>query len=42
MDGWDGTIAGKEQPTGVYVWVIEGVAFDNRVISKKGTVTLIR
>jgi len=42
MDGWDGTIAGKEQPTGVYVWVIEGVAFDNRVITKKGTVTLIR
>ncbi len=41
-DGWDGTIAGKEQPAGVYVWVIEGIALDNRVISKKGTVTLIR
>lgn len=42
MDGWDGTIAGREQPAGVYVWVIEGIAFDNRVITKKGTVTLIR
>lgn len=41
-EGWDGTIAGKEQPSGVYVWAIEGIAFDNRVITNKGTVTLIR
>lgn len=40
--GWDGTIAGKEQPAGVYVWMIEGITADNRVITKKGTVTLIR
>ena len=41
-DGWDGTIAGKEQPAEVYVWLIEAVTRDNRVITKKGTVLLIR
>ena len=41
-DGWDGKIAGKEQPTGAYVWMIEGVTKDNKLITKKGTVTLIR
>lgn len=41
-EGWDGLIMGKEQPTGVYVWMIEGVALDNRKIAKKGSVTLIR
>jgi gliding motility-associated-like protein len=41
-DGWDGTIAGKEQPSGVYVWAIEAIDYNNRVISKKGTITLIR
>jgi gliding motility-associated-like protein len=40
--GWDGTMAGKEQATGVYVWTIEGITKDNRLITKKGTVTLIR
>ena len=41
-DGWDGKIAGKEQAAGVYVWNIEGRTKDNRIILKKGTVTLIR
>jgi gliding motility-associated-like protein len=41
-EGWDGNLGGKEQPAGVYVWMIEAVTKDNRVISKKGTVTLIR
>ncbi len=41
-DGWDGKISGREQPAGVYVWMIEGVSKDNKVITKKGTVTLIR
>ena len=41
-DGWDGKIAGREQPAGVYVWMIEGLSKDNKVITKKGTVTLIR
>lgn len=41
--GWDGSLGGKMQPPGVYVWVIE---YDNpltkRVEMKKGTVVLIR
>jgi gliding motility-associated-like protein len=41
-DGWDGKYAGKEQPTAVYVWMVEGITKDNRVIKKKGTVVLIR
>jgi gliding motility-associated-like protein len=41
-EGWDGKFGGREQPAGVYVWMIEGVTKDNRVITKKGTVLLIR
>lgn len=41
-EGWDGTIAGTRQPTGAYVWMIEALTNDNRVITRKGTVTLIR
>lgn len=41
-DGWDGRFGGVEQGNGVYVWMIEGLTRDNRVITKKGTVTLIR
>lgn len=41
--GWDGSVEGKMQPAGVYVWVIE---YDNpltkRVEMKKGTVMLVR
>jgi hypothetical protein len=40
--GWDGKIAGREQPTGTYVWMVEGITKDDRKITKKGTVTLIR
>ncbi len=41
-DGWDGKSGGIEQPGGVYVWTVEGLTKDNKVINKKGTVTLIR
>ncbi len=41
-DGWDGKVAGKDQPNGVYVWMAEGITRDGKVITKKGTVTLIR
>lgn len=41
-DGWDGTLNGIPQPSGVYVWMIQAVTDDNRVINKKGTVTIIR
>ena len=41
-DGWDGKLGGADQQSGVYVWMIEGVTKDDRVITKKGTVALIR
>ncbi len=41
-DGWDGKFGGVEQASGVYVWVVEGFTLDDRLISHKGTVTLIR
>jgi gliding motility-associated-like protein len=41
-DGWDGKFAGREQASGVYVWTVEGITKDNRVITKRGTVMLIR
>ncbi len=41
-EGWDGRINGTDQRTSTYVWMVQGVARDGRVITKKGTVTLIR
>jgi gliding motility-associated-like protein len=41
-EGWDGKFQGKEQQTGVYVWMLQGVTKDDKIISKKGTVMLIR
>jgi gliding motility-associated-like protein len=40
--GWDGRIGGVNQPTGTFVWMVQGEARDGKVITKKGTVTLIR
>lgn len=40
--GWDGRWGGVEQPAGTYVWMIEGLTKENRVITKKGTVVMIR
>lgn len=43
MRGWDGTIAGQQQPADTYVWVVE---YNNPIVKrtmlKKGTVELIR
>ncbi|HEX5654433.1 MAG TPA: gliding motility-associated C-terminal domain-containing protein, partial [Chitinophagaceae bacterium] len=41
-DGWDGKFGGQDQPNGVYVWTVEGLTQDNKVINRRGTVTLIR
>ena len=41
-EGWNGRIGGVVQPTGTFVWMVQGVARDGKVITKKGTVTLIR
>jgi gliding motility-associated-like protein len=41
-NGWDGKMGGREQPGGVYIWMIEGLTKDDRPIIKKGSVMLIR
>ncbi|MFI5132895.1 MAG: gliding motility-associated C-terminal domain-containing protein, partial [Chitinophagales bacterium] len=41
-EGWDGTYAGRDQASGVYVWMVQGITEDDKVITKKGTVALIR
>jgi gliding motility-associated-like protein len=40
--GWNGTIAGKPQASGTFVWVVQGRDFTGKVITKKGTMVLIR
>jgi gliding motility-associated-like protein len=40
--GWDGTIKGVEQPTGVYVWMIRAIDFVGKEYELKGTTTIIR
>ena len=40
--GWDGTVNGNPQPSGTYVWTIKGRDYLGNIISKKGTVVLIR
>jgi gliding motility-associated-like protein len=42
QQGWDGRFGGQDQPGGVYTWMVEGITHDDRKITKKGTVTLIR
>jgi PKD repeat protein len=40
--GWDGTIAGKPQDSGSFVWVVQGTDFTGKRVFKKGTMVLIR
>jgi gliding motility-associated-like protein len=40
--GWDGTFKGKPQDTDVFVWIVEGLDYQGKVIFQKGSVTLIR
>ena len=40
--GWDGTFQGKEQPTGTYVFMAQATDYLGKMISKKGTLVLIR
>jgi gliding motility-associated-like protein len=40
--GWDGKLKGVEQPAGIYVWMVQGKDYNGRVITKKGTVMLVR
>ncbi|MBC7946436.1 MAG: choice-of-anchor L domain-containing protein [Chitinophagaceae bacterium] len=40
--GWNGRVAGGEQPAGVYIWIAEGVDYTGKVITRKGMTTLIK
>jgi gliding motility-associated-like protein len=40
--GWDGTIAGKEQVPGTYIYMAQAVNYKGEKVFKKGTVLLIR
>ncbi len=41
-NGWDGTINGKPQPMGVYVYMVEASQPNGRIFKKQGNVTLLR
>lgn len=41
-EGWDGTINGKPQPTGTYVWMVKGKDFAGQLHEKKGMFMLVR
>ncbi len=40
--GWDGTIKGKAQSTGTYVWYVTALLSDGRTVNMSGTSILIR
>ncbi|MFY8090195.1 MAG: PKD domain-containing protein [Chitinophagaceae bacterium] len=40
--GWNGVFNGTKQPSGTYVYQVQGVDFLGNVITKKGTIVLIR
>ena len=40
--GWDGTINGVKQPTATFVWMVEGVTKEDKIIKKRGSFVLIR
>ncbi len=40
--GWDGTYKGEKLNPGVFVYFLVAKTFDNRIIEKKGNVTLIK
>ncbi len=40
--GWDGRYKGAPQDSQVFVWIVDGVDYQDKEIFQKGTVTLIR
>lgn len=40
--GWDGTLRGREQPAGVYTWMVVAMTRDREEVVRKGNVTLLR
>lgn len=41
-NGWDGTLNGTPQPSGAYVYAVQGIDYKRNIILRKGTVVLIR
>ena len=41
-NGWNGLFRGEPQPAGVYVYTVKAVLYNGTVITKKGTLLLIR
>ncbi len=40
--GWDGTVGGIIQPSGVYVWTMLALGYDKQMHNQSGTLVLIR
>jgi gliding motility-associated-like protein len=40
--GWDGNYKGKPQPVGVYIYVLRVENNNGEVVTKKGSINLIR
>lgn len=41
-EGWDGKFKGTDQGPGVYVWILVFVDSNDKIVTEKGTLTLIR
>ena len=42
LKGWDGRYKGQIQPPGAYIWFLNGMDKNGKIIQKKGTVILIK
>jgi PKD repeat protein len=40
--GWDGSVAGKTQDAGTFIWIVQGVDYLGKTIVKRGSAILIR
>jgi gliding motility-associated-like protein len=41
-NGWDGTVGGKPQSSGIYVWAVKAMDYTGTVFTQKGTFMLVR
>jgi gliding motility-associated-like protein len=40
--GWDGYLKGQKQPSGTFVWMLQAVDFEGKMVQAKGSTMLIR
>ncbi|MEO7923361.1 MAG: PKD domain-containing protein [Chitinophagaceae bacterium] len=40
--GWDGKYKGVEQDPGLYIWILEYITSDDKNVTEKGSITIIR